>query len=159
MYNELKEFTKNKIVVKNQQDLMLAGNFLVKCKELEDKIKNYWKDAKDKAYKAHKEIVSKEKEMLNIVNNKKDELVNAIIEYDNSITKVEAENGKISFVEKIDYEIEDEEAVKQYLIKNKLYECLNIDKKKLQDYLKLINKDVAGIKKIENKTIQIRRTK
>ncbi len=159
MYNELKQLRAQKIIIKGQQDLIQAGNHLLYIKDLENKIKAYWADAKDKAYKAHKEIVSKEKEMLEIVESKKAEIKSAIIEYDGQIKKIACDNGTINIAQTEKHHIVDEKKVIEYLAKNKLYECLKIDAKKLEEYINLLKKDIPGVSKETLTTMQIRGAK
>lgn len=66
--------------IRNQDDLNDVIDILKGVKEHKNKIINYWKPAKESARKAYKEIVSKEKEMLNIcdktIQNLKREILN-----------------------------------------------------------------------------------
>ena len=52
------------ITINNDEDNMKAGNFLKQIKPVIKQIKEYWKPLKESAKKAHSDLCSKEKEML-----------------------------------------------------------------------------------------------
>jgi len=53
-----------RINIENQEDLVVANNFLGQIKDMSKKIKEYWELPKKAASEAHKDICKKEKEML-----------------------------------------------------------------------------------------------
>lgn len=59
LLNELKS-----IIITNQEEYENAATFVKKVKDSNKKVKEYWKPLKDQAAKTHKELVSKEKDML-----------------------------------------------------------------------------------------------
>lgn len=69
------------IHIQNQDDLKDVIEILHGVKQHREKIIEYWKTAKKSAQKAYKEIVSKEKEMLEICNKAEMNLKNEILIY------------------------------------------------------------------------------
>ena len=67
--------------IQNQEDLMSAIEILKGVKEHREKIINYWKMPKESARKAYKEIVAKEKEMLDICDKTMQNLKNEVLYY------------------------------------------------------------------------------
>jgi len=60
----------NSLVVQDQESYLMAGNLVMGLNDLRDKIVEYWKSPKKKAFDAHKEIVKKESDMLKPVDDK-----------------------------------------------------------------------------------------
>ncbi len=69
------------IHIHNQENLIDVIEIFKGVKEHREKIVNYWKNAKESARKAYKEIVSKEKEMLEICDTAETNLKNEILIY------------------------------------------------------------------------------
>lgn len=56
--------TATDLVIKNQKNYEIATNCLKEVKSMSKQIKDYWKEPKEQASKAHKSVVAKEKQML-----------------------------------------------------------------------------------------------
>ena len=67
--------------IQNQEDLISVIEILKGVKEHREKIINYWKMSKESARKAYKEIIAKEKEMLDICDKTMQNLKNEILYY------------------------------------------------------------------------------
>jgi len=69
------------VIIQNQNDLQRATEVLKGVKNHRAKIIEYWKTAKESAKRAYQEIVSKEKQMLNICDKVERNLKNEILSY------------------------------------------------------------------------------
>ena len=164
MYNELKELQKMKIEIATTEDYMRVCNSYVYLNNLKNKIKEYWKEAKEKAYNAHKSIVAKEKEMLEVVEAKQNEIKIAVTEYKRNDfgkcekIKVPLEYGTLTMKKTKKYKIVDEQKVIEFLIKKKLLQFLEINEKKFNDYMQMIGSKIPGVAE-ENEIVFIAKAK
>lgn len=136
--------------IRNQEDLSDVIEILKGVKEHKNKIIGYWKPAKESARKAYKEIVSKEKSMLEICDKTIENLKNEILYY-KSIQKQksikiseEAEKYRKEEVNKLlDESIEAEQNGDKETAKSKLHQAEMIEN--LERYTEKIFKNQNGI--------------
>lgn len=76
IYNASQEIT-----IQNYNDLVRAMDFLKNIKQHRNKIMEYWKGAKETAKKTYTEIVTKEKEMLEVCDISENEIKKEILSY------------------------------------------------------------------------------
>lgn len=69
------------LVVNSQDSYSMAGKIMLALKDTERKIKDYWKEPKEKAHQAHKAITEKENQMLKPVQNWQKTLNGKISDY------------------------------------------------------------------------------
>lgn len=158
MYNELKELQKMKIEIATTEDYIRVSNAYIYLNVLKNKVKDYWKEAKDKAYTAHKSIVAKEKEMLELIENKQSAIKIAISEYKKNDLdeceniKVPAEYGTLTIKKTKKYKLIDEQKVIEYLVKKKLLQFLEVNEKKFTDYMQLMGSKIPGVAEVDDIT-------
>lgn len=100
-----------KIVVRNEAEYGDAATKYATCKDMIDKIDEYWKPQIDAAYKTHKELCKRRDEMRKPVQKVMDAIKSAVNRYTASRKNIEsqavAENVKTVIVEKKEVEVVD----------------------------------------------------
>ena len=104
--NDIRSLTENAII-KNRDNLEEALEMLKTIKKHKTMISDYWKEAKESAKKTYQNIVSKERQMLDICERCETELKDKILKYDilkksyeNKLLK-EADRDKMFEVQKL----------------------------------------------------------
>lgn len=150
-----------KIEVRNEQQYNDATIKIAMCRDLMDKIEEYWKPQIQSAYKTHKELCKKRDEMLKPVKEAINAIQIAVNKYTASRKAIESkkvvEGVKTVVVDKYIVEVTNLKELLQEIIAGNLPEdCVIPNMKKLNE-IATITQKVAGCKVVKTQETIVKR--
>lgn len=104
------------IIISNQDELVYADSFLTAIKNTSKKVKEYWEGPKKKASETHKEICSREKEMLIPLQNSEKIIKDKINDYREELKRI------------AEQEAQEQEMERQKMIEAELQKAQELEK-------------------------------